>query len=405
MKKLTLAAILAAAVLVWSGAATAQQSRPGDNIDWTYAKKLIDKSGGGGGKLTPEEQTYLDNARKVRAEIMRRGGPAPEGGAGSRPAGAGSRQAGGLSTSGTTSTGLIPLDQMTAEQKYKGEDGGLYGGGRNDPPELQQKAAAGQLAKIQPLDEKGKPDPKGKIVLMSMGMSNTTQEFSQFKAQADKDPAKSPAVVIVDCAQGGQDAFKWAAGEQSKATWETAMKKLQAAGVTPEQVQVLWVKHARITPERYGDFPAHASELKDQWVSSLNLAAKAFPNLQIAYLSSRIYAGYASTRLNPEPYAYEGAFAVRWMIQEQIKGEAALNYDAGKGEVKAPLLLWGPYLWGDGLTPRRSDGLVWKVGDLAGDGTHPSVESGRAKVGKLLLDFLKTNPNAKGWFCKAATSD
>jgi hypothetical protein len=397
MRKLTLAAILAAAVLAWAGAATAQQSRPADNIDWTYAKKLLDKSNANQ-KLTPEEQTYLDNARKVRAEIMRRGGPAPEGGASSRPAG-------GLSTSGTTSTGLVPLDQMTAEQKYKGEDGGLYGGGKNEPPESLQKAAVAQLAKIQPLDEKGKPDPKGKIVLMSMGMSNTTQEFSEFKAQADKDPAKSPAVVIVDCAQGGEDAFKWAAGEQSKNTWDNAIQRLHSAGVTPEQVQVMWVKHARITPERYGDFPAHANELKEQWISSLNLAAKALPNLRIAYLSSRIYAGYASTRLNPEPYAYEGAFAVRKIIQDQIKGDAALNYDAAKGEVKSPLLLWGPYLWADGLSPRKGDGLVWKVGDLAGDGTHPSVESGRAKVAKLLLDFLKTNPNAKGWFTKTGTRD
>ena len=43
-----------------------------------------------------------------------------------------------------------------------------------------------------------------------------------------------------------------------------------------------------------------------------------FPNLQLAYVSSRSYAGYATTELNPEPYAYESAFAVRWLIQDQI---------------------------------------------------------------------------------------
>ena len=26
---------------------------------------------------------------------------------------------------------------MTAEDRYKGEDGGLYGGGKNEPPETQ----------------------------------------------------------------------------------------------------------------------------------------------------------------------------------------------------------------------------------------------------------------------------
>mgnify|MGYP003332739846 CR=1 FL=1 len=34
-------------------------------------------------------------------------------------------------------------------------------------------------------------------------------------------------------------------------------------------------------------------------------------DLRIAYLGSRTYGGYATTPLNPEPHAYEGAFAVR----------------------------------------------------------------------------------------------
>jgi hypothetical protein len=121
--------------------------------------------------------------------------------------------------------------------------------------------------------------------------------------------------------------------------------------------------------------------------------------LRVAYLSSRIYAGYATTALNPEPYAYEGAFPVRWLIQSQINGDAGLNYNAEVGPVKSPLLLWGPYLWADGLNP-RSDGLIWERGDLSSsDGTHPS-DSGRLKVAHILLDFFKTNELAHGWFVK-----
>jgi len=70
------------------------------------------------------------------------------------------------------------------------------------------------------------------------------------------------------------------------------------------------------------------------------------------------------------------------------------------GDAVAPLLLWGPYLWGDGMTPRKSDGLIWTREDLAGDGTHPSPTSGREKVATLLLKFLKGDPNARGWFCR-----
>src|SRR5206468_2052364 len=103
--------------------------------------------------------------------------------------------------------------------------------------------------------------------------------------------------------------------------------------------------------------------------------------------------------LNPEPYAYESAFVCRWLIQDQIKGDPALNYDASRGEVKAPLLLWGAYLWADGTTPRQGDELVWKRDDLASDGTHPS-QSGREKVTQLLLDFCKNDSLAKSWFSK-----
>ncbi len=125
-----------------------------------------------------------------------------------------------------------------------------------------------------------------------------------------------------------------------------------------------------------------------------------FPNVQLAYLSSRIYGGYAVTALNPEPYAYESGFSVRWLIQEQIGGAPELNYEPAKGAVKAPLLLWGPYLWADGASPRKSDGLRWVREDFEADGTHPSV-SGRAKVAELLLRFFKTDMTARVWFTRA----
>jgi hypothetical protein len=52
--------------------------------------------------------------------------------------------------------------------------------------------------------------------------------------------------------------------------------------------------------------------------------------------------------------------------------------------VKAPLLLCSAYLWDDGLTPRKSDGLIWQCKDLAVDGTHPTA-SGQQKGRPALL--------------------
>ena len=65
--------------------------------------------------------------------------------------------------------------------------------------------------------------------------------------------------------------------------------------------------------------------------------------------------------------------------------------------MKAPLLLWGPYLWADGTTPRKGDGLVWERADLAADGTHPSP-SGRRKVAEMLLEYFQTDPVARTRF-------
>jgi hypothetical protein len=226
-------------------------------------------------------------------------------------------------------------------------------------------------------------------------MSNATQEFSLFKRLADEDPAKSPLLTIVDCAQGGQAMAEWASPQAPP--WREAERRLQAANVTPAQVQVAWVKLANKAPR--GDLDEHGKQLQRDTLAVLQTAKTRFPNLRIVYLSSRIYGGYSAGPLNPEPYAYESAFVCRWLIQDQIKGDPDLNFDASQGPVKTPLLLWGPYLWADGTTPRTSDQLVWKREDLAGDGTHPS-QSGREKVAHLLLEFFKTDPLARSWLVK-----
>src|SRR5262249_35808007 len=106
-------------------------------------------------------------------------------------------------------TGLTPLNEMSASDRYLGEEGGLYGKGQNTPPAERLKAAQAKLAKIQPLNSEGKPAKDGKIVFVSLSMSNATQEFSYFKKVADEDAAKSKLLTIVDCAQGGQAMAQW----------------------------------------------------------------------------------------------------------------------------------------------------------------------------------------------------
>jgi len=292
-------------------------------------------------------------------------------------------------------TGCLPLNEMGAKDSYKGEDGGLYGEGKNDPPAAHAAAARTEAEKIQPLDPEGKPSRTGKVVLLSIGMSNTTQEFSRFLQAAGARRGDAVPFVIVDGAQGGQAAIQWDTAESRP--WGEVENRLKTAGVTPKQVQFVWVKQALIQQGQHGAFPAHAKKLQEEMKKIVQLARGKYPNLRVAYLSSRIYAGYAKSQLNPEPYAYEGAFSMRWLIQEQIKGDKELNYDEAKGEVKSPLLLWGPYLWGDGVNARKSDGLVWNESDFGRDGTHPS-DSGRDKVAQMLQKFFKADPYVGKWF-------
>jgi len=328
-------------------------------------------------------------AGRIALQSIRLGGTLPAGG--NRPGG-GARRGPALTPKSTV--GLKPLTEMTASDNYKVEDGGLYGGGKNEPPAEHAAAAKKITASIVPLGRDGKPSADGKVVLISMSMSNATQEFSTFKRIADADAEKSSQLTIVDCAQGGQTMAAWAnAGGRC---WTVAMERLEAAGITPEQVQVVWVKLANAGPS--GELNVHGQRLYDDTTAVLHLAKQRFPNLKIAYLGSRIYGGWATTQLNPEPYAYEGAFIVRRLIRDQIAGNEALTYAAtGSMAPKAPLLLWGPYFWADGVTPRKSDGLVYEQSDFADDGTHPN-QSGQRKVANLLLTFFKTDGNAKTWF-------
>jgi hypothetical protein len=152
---------------------------------------------------------------------------------------------------------------------------------------------------------------------------------------------------------------------------------------------VAWIKVTNVHPS--GEWPTDANLLTFRLRTILRNLIERFPNVKIAYLSSRVYAGYATTTQSPEPYAYQNGFGVRDIITRQIDG---LLPFAGAGRV-APWITW-KYLWADGLIP-RSDGLTWECADFNDDGTHPSP-SGCTKVANALVNFLLSDPTAAPWF-------
>ncbi|MGH6784035.1 MAG: hypothetical protein ACREBP_05360 [Sphingomicrobium sp.] len=284
-----------------------------------------------------------------------------------------------------TSTGMVPLTDLGAGT-YQGFQGGLYPGGANTRPQAHTLAGRALASLTVPRNAAGLPDPSGgRSVLLTIGMSNTRQESASLVTMAATDPLRHPAVVVVNGAQGGQDAVR--ISDPAAAYWTFVDQQLSLAGTTPAQVQAVWLKEAIAGPRE--TFPADATRLQAELREIVEILHDRFSNLNLIYLSSRIYAGYATTTLNPEPYAYQSGYAVKWLIEDAIDAVLPL-----------PWLSWGPYLWADGTNARESDSLVWKREDLARDGTHPSA-SGREKVAKLLLEFFKTDPLAKPWFVQA----
>jgi hypothetical protein len=292
-----------------------------------------------------------------------------------------------------------PLSEFGAE-KYQGFEGGLYPGGKNERPAEHEAAGLALAKQVQPLDADGKPSPNGKIVLLSVGMSNTAQSSGGFARQLAGFADVNPQFQFINGAQGGMTAFKIQDPNEGQGAtyWSRVDEMLKVAGATRAQVQAIWIKQADAGPSE--GFPGYAKKLQAELAKIVQIFPSRFPNCKMVYLSSRTYGGYAKTPLNPEPYAYESGFSAKWLIEQQIKGEPSLNYDPKKGAVKAPWLSWGPYLWANGST-KRADGFSYSPEDFSpSDGTHQS-NLGTEKVGKLMLDFFKSDNTTKPWFLKS----
>ena len=268
-------------------------------------------------------------------------------------------------------------------------------------PTAHAAAGTARTAGVAPRDSAGALSASGRYVLLSIGMSNTTQEFSAFISSAAADPAVDVTrLALADGAAGGRTASQWTSATSIEYD-RIRDSVLGPRRLGERQVAAVWLKVANPGPTRgLPDAASDAYTLLGQMGQILRALRIRYPNLQQVFVSSRIYAGYATTTLNPEPYAYESGFAVKWLIEAQIVQESGGSVDLRTGDLDydgvAPWATWGPYLWADGATA-RSDGLTWLLGDLATDGTHPST-SGRAKVAAALLAFFKTSPHTSCWF-------
>ena len=242
-----------------------------------------------------------------------------------------------------TSTPMVALTDL-GTGTYQGSEGGLYPNGSNVRPASHDSDGVAFAQGIQPLDANGNPSPTGKYVLMAIGESTAQNEFNRFLPIANADPSKNPNLVIVNGAQGGATPNNFTS--TTSAYWSTVLDNyLPQNAVTAQQVVAIWMEDTDGIAS--GTFPTDITTLQSEYETMMQTMLTLFPNLKMVYFSSRVYGGYSNgvgTPDNPEPYAYEVGFAVKWAIQDQLNGNASLNYNPNNGPVRRTVDVVGTLL-------------------------------------------------------------
>jgi hypothetical protein len=301
----------------------------------------------------------------------------------------------------------VPINDLGPAPFGWGYYGGLYDDASNTIPADHLAAGLRRASLIRPLDANGNPSPNGKVVFLTVGFGETARIADTFAQMAASDRrVEHQSLVLLDAAHDGFDGSAWIEPSVDVNFQRIREQILAPAGVTEKQVQAAWVEMVTNNPQQ--SLPPQWSDayvLKVYLASALRDLKARYPNLQVAYLSSRVYGGYATTSWNPEPFAYESAMTVRWVIMGQVTlmrtgflwDTRISDIDYEKGV--APWIAWGPYLWANGTMP-RSDGLTWERDDFNADGETLS-DKGARKGASMLLDFLLQEPTAASWFRSA----
>jgi hypothetical protein len=299
-------------------------------------------------------------------------------------------QGNGGAESGGAAGGFDPstLVPFTAGVPYLGEyETGLYPGGQNEIPAAHREAGERIAASIRPLDTGGNPDDaEGRILALVMGHSNCSMYFGALQKHLSEQAAQlHPRFELLNAAIGGQQLPEIV--QLQGRVWDRAQELTTEPGRSPRQVQVLFLhttyhraNNLHGTPP--GPFPERMREMQRDLVTVLEKCVSLYPNLKIAYLTAdgfRHFTGF-------EPHVYQEAFALKWLIESQIRGEPGTAFE---GEARRlPWLQWGPYIWDN----------TWDASYFT-DGVHPAPVALSLFVEKY-WEHLRRDPVARPWLLK-----
>lgn len=290
----------------------------------------------------------------------------------------------------------------------------------NEMPSIHKETGLSLISGIQPMDTFGNLDSSGKIVFMTLGYSNMTQlmcceqkkdggwcpcEPYTFIPRAEE-RGLAEGVVLFNGARGSRATPAWA--EPRNGNYLYIEDELINRGLSRYQVQAVVMKCALGKSYLRNSLPAKDADsylLSETIVSALRAIKIEYPNCCIVYLMPRSYGGYdtSPTPFSGEPWAYEGGFAVKRVIQNQHREIKTGKVSATYGPLwdGTMLVTWGPYLWANGETPIKSGpsaGLFYETSDYMGDdGGHTNDythynEIGRTKQADKVYEFFIQSP-------------
>lgn len=290
---------------------------------------------------------------------------------------------------------MIPIYDLGVSP-YRGYTGGLYPLGSNRIPASHFAAGMHQGSQLQPLNGDGEPAADGLVGCMSLGYSTAamTTQYVRFIHQIKQE---WPELLIANAAQAGKDLNAMTAADH--AYWQQSISMILEQGLTPEQVQIIWLSTSDATVYDL-PFPEQPRVQLDKYQTCLKLIREYFPNVRIVFVSDRAYGGYISEKSAfplREPAAWYTSWSVKWLIEAQI------NQEPGFGMDDLPFIDWGPTLWTDGSTG-DSFGYTWSYYDAGKGGIHPSAK-GRAKEATRLYLYLRNHPYLSQHFGEVTSRD
>jgi hypothetical protein len=296
----------------------------------------------------------------------------------------------------------MTLDLFTSGTLYLGQyETGLYPGGKNEMPQPHRKAGERIAATIRPLNVDGQTDDNGRIVALVFGHFNSRLYFSALQDHFLKNADQlNPQFELLNAATTAQhlpeirqlEGIVWDRADRLLRDPSCRRKPLTGQPVlSRRQVQVLFLHTTYNAAGASGPprpFPETMRRMQRDLAAVLEHCVSIYPNLRIAYLTCdglRVFTG-------AEPHVWQEAFAFKWLIENQIKGEEGTVFEDNGGKKRTlPWLSWGPYIW-DNTWDRR----------YFTDGVHPAPKALDIFVSKY-WGQLKADRAARPWLFRPAS--